>query len=132
MKFVVPFRMPRTLRIWFAEKHWPMFVMIGMPPATDASNADKAAGLRYFFSTSQAARDGAAYGTSGSASSQPFTFDDNGTYRVYARVMDKDGAGPALNGSLAGVPESLRGVLDLEEYFDVVAPRDFSHSLWEI
>jgi hypothetical protein len=39
MKFVVPLRMPSSETIWLAERHWLMLAMIGMPPATAASNA---------------------------------------------------------------------------------------------
>ena len=39
MKFVVPLRMPSSDLIWLADRHWLMLAMIGMPPATEASNA---------------------------------------------------------------------------------------------
>ena len=39
MKLLVPLRMPSSDSIWLADRHWLMLAMIGMPPATDASNA---------------------------------------------------------------------------------------------
>ena len=58
---------------------------------SDASSVDSTS-LRYFFSTSQTIRDAATYSTSAvSATSQSFSFDDNGSYAVYGRVIDKDG-----------------------------------------
>ncbi len=39
MKLLVPLRMPHSDVIWLADKHWLIFAMIGIPPATDASKA---------------------------------------------------------------------------------------------
>lgn len=55
----------------------------------DPSSADSAS-LHFFFSLVQADRDAAAYGDGGTDSFQSFFFADNGTYTVYARIIDKD------------------------------------------
>ena len=65
-------------------------VTVSLSGGADASSVD-AAGLKYFFSTSQDDRDAATYDDASAASSQSFTFGDNGTYTVFARVLDKDG-----------------------------------------
>jgi hypothetical protein len=65
--------------------------IVSLGGAFDSSSADIAAGLHYFFSTDASARDAASYAGSGTTASQQFTFDDNGTYTVYARILDKDG-----------------------------------------
>ncbi|VTR94201.1 cadherin-related protein : Uncharacterized protein OS=Cylindrospermopsis raciborskii CS-505 GN=CRC_01020 PE=3 SV=1: MAM: Lectin_C: Lectin_C: PKD [Gemmata massiliana] len=54
------------------------------------SATDLSAGLRYSFSTS-AANLATSYATAGAASAQQFSFPENGTYTVFARVFDKDG-----------------------------------------
>jgi PKD repeat protein len=57
----------------------------------DQSPAD-ASSLHFFFATSAAARDAGAYATSSPQPvSPPFTFANNGSFTVYARVLDKDG-----------------------------------------
>src|ERR1700730_17364540 len=58
--------------------------------ASDVSSVDRAS-LHFFFSTDKAARDSATYATSGATSSRDFTFNDNGSYTVYGRILDKDG-----------------------------------------
>ncbi len=63
---------------------------ISLTGANDPSSID-AASLKYFFSTSATARNAATYGSSGSANNATFTFGDNGTNVVYARIIDKDG-----------------------------------------
>ena len=36
MKLLVPFRMACSDWIWFADRHWLMLAMMGIPPATEA------------------------------------------------------------------------------------------------
>ncbi|MFK7818002.1 MAG: hypothetical protein AB8G99_04745 [Planctomycetaceae bacterium] len=57
---------------------------------TDVSTADAAA-LRYSFGLTQAELT-SDYAASQSENTANFTFDDNGTYPVFGRVIDKDGA----------------------------------------
>jgi len=57
----------------------------------DPSNADTAAGFHYAFSCSNGDLSGATYAGSGTAGSTTCSFDDNGTYPVKARIIDKDG-----------------------------------------
>ncbi len=66
-------------------------VTVTLSGGTDVSSADRTAGLKYFFSTAQSDRDLDTYASAGSTNSQNFTFNDNGTYTVYARILDKDG-----------------------------------------
>ncbi|MGA2060932.1 MAG: PKD domain-containing protein, partial [Thermoguttaceae bacterium] len=58
--------------------------------ASDPSNTDTAAGFHYSFATSASALAG-DYASAGAADAAQFTFDDNGTYTVYGRIIDKDG-----------------------------------------
>ena len=65
-------------------------VTVSLPGGWDVSEADMAAGLHYFFSTSESARDAATYDTAGTADSQQFTFSNSGSYTVFGRILDKD------------------------------------------
>jgi PKD repeat protein len=65
-------------------------VNVVLSGASDASAADAVA-LRYVFSSSAATRDAATFATGSAADAQSFTFNDNGVYTVYARILDKDG-----------------------------------------
>src|SRR5204862_128781 len=56
----------------------------------DPSSVDSTS-LHYFFSDDAAARNASTYGGSGTAASQNFTFGDDGSFIVYARIIDKDG-----------------------------------------
>ena len=64
--------------------------MVSLTNPIDPSSVDLAS-LHYVFSTSQATRDAATYGTSGTTTSANFPTNDNGTLTVFARVIDKDG-----------------------------------------
>jgi len=55
----------------------------------DASPADTAAGFHYSFALTPAGL-AATYGGATDGASEPFTFDDNGSYTVYGRIFDKD------------------------------------------
>ena len=57
----------------------------------DAGAADLAAGLHYSFALSEAAL-ASTYAAAVDGSSKAMTFDDNGSYVVWGRVIDKDGA----------------------------------------
>ncbi len=63
---------------------------VSLNGGADASTVD-ANSLRYFFSTVKALRDAATYLGSSSSASLGLTFNDNGAYVVYGRVIDKDG-----------------------------------------
>jgi hypothetical protein len=56
---------------------------------SDPSSADTAAGFHYSFALAAANLAG-TYAAGGSVSSASFTFDDNGSYTVYGRILDKD------------------------------------------
>ena len=60
--------------------------------ATD-SPGDMASGLRYFFTRNASERTGVTYDSVSSSATDTASFyhDDNGTYTVYIRVMDRDG-----------------------------------------
>ena len=51
----------------------------------DPSVSDTNTGLRYFFSTSSAARDSATYSEASTSASQSFNFSDNGSHIIYGR-----------------------------------------------
>src|SRR5205823_5484208 len=57
----------------------------------DPSNADTAAGFHYAYACDNGSLASATYGGSGTTATHPCTFDDNGTYTVKARIIDKDG-----------------------------------------
>ena len=65
-------------------------VNVSLTSPTDVSSADVTAGLRYSFATSPGAL-AATYAAAGVTNSGSFSFNDNGTYTVYGRVIDKDG-----------------------------------------
>ncbi len=64
-------------------------VTVSLSDAFDPSGADTAAGFRYSFATSLADL-ATTYADAVDGSSRSFTFDDNGTRTVYARIFDKD------------------------------------------
>jgi hypothetical protein len=57
----------------------------------DASSADTSAGFHYAFDCNGGSLAGATYGGSGTSASTSCTFNDNGTYPVTGRIIDKDG-----------------------------------------
>jgi hypothetical protein len=56
----------------------------------DPSSTDTAAGFHYAHSCTTGDLSGATYAGSGTSASASCTFDDNGTYTVKARIIDKD------------------------------------------
>src|SRR4029078_5149538 len=58
---------------------------------SDPSAADTTAGFHYAFSCTNGDLSGATYAGSGSVASTTCAFDDNGTYTVKGRIIDKDG-----------------------------------------
>ena len=56
----------------------------------DPSSADTAAGFHYAFSCTNGSLAGATYASSGTSASTSCTFDDNGTFTVKGRIIDKD------------------------------------------
>lgn len=68
-------------------------VTVSLIDPHDPSTADTQAGLRYAFSLSESAVNAATYATANASSQASFTFTDNGTYRVFARILDKNDAG---------------------------------------
>src|SRR5205814_3514103 len=58
---------------------------------SDPSSADTTAGFHYAYSCTNGDLSGATYGGSGTSATHSCTFDDNGTYPVKARIIDKDG-----------------------------------------
>jgi hypothetical protein len=58
---------------------------------SDPSSADTAAGFHYAYSCSNGSLAGATYAGSGTSASTNCPFDDNGSYTVRARIVDKDG-----------------------------------------
>ncbi len=57
----------------------------------DPSSADTTAGFHYAFSCTNGDLSGATYAGSGASDSTNCTFNDNGTYTVKGRIIDKDG-----------------------------------------
>src|SRR5207249_976742 len=57
----------------------------------DPSTLDTAAGFHYAYACDGSSLAGSTYLGSGSNASTQCTFDDNGTYTVRARIIDKDG-----------------------------------------
>src|SRR5439155_4665419 len=57
----------------------------------DPSSADTSAGFHYTFDCAGGSLAGATYAGSGTSASKQCTFDDNGTYTVKGRIIDKDG-----------------------------------------
>jgi len=57
----------------------------------DPSSVDTQVGFHYAFSCTNGDLRGATHGSSGSTASTSCTFDDNGTYTVKGRIIDKDG-----------------------------------------
>ena len=64
--------------------------------ASDASPADRGAGLHYAFACDGAPLDGATYATSGTSAQTTCSYDDQGIFTVSARVFDKDGGATEL------------------------------------
>ena len=64
--------------------------IVSLTGAADVSNAETSS-LRFYFSLNAAARNASNYATSTSTNYQDMQFGDNGTFVVYARVLDKDG-----------------------------------------
>src|ERR671931_416972 len=65
--------------------------MISFSGQSDASSADTSAGFRYEYRCDGSAFPGPAnYGTASSSASASCSFDDNGSYTVRARIIDKD------------------------------------------
>jgi peptidoglycan/xylan/chitin deacetylase (PgdA/CDA1 family) len=65
-------------------------VTVSFANPSDPSAADTAAGFHYSFALSASGL-AAGYAAAGTAASASFTFDDNGSYTVYGRILDKDG-----------------------------------------
>ncbi|MFI5378839.1 MAG: hypothetical protein ACHRHE_06060 [Tepidisphaerales bacterium] len=61
-------------------------VTVSLSDATDASSVDQQAGFYYSFGL-----DSGSLGSYSSSSQASFYFDDNGTFTIYARIVDKDG-----------------------------------------
>ena len=59
--------------------------------SSDPSNADTAAGFHYAYSCTNGDLSAATYAGSGTCATTSCTFNDNGTYTVTARIIDKDG-----------------------------------------
>jgi PKD domain-containing protein/thrombospondin type 3 repeat protein len=57
---------------------------------SDPSSADTTAGFHYAYSCTNGDLSGVTYGSSGTSASTMCTFNDNGTYTVKARILDKD------------------------------------------
>jgi hypothetical protein len=60
--------------------------------AFEPSQSDTQAGFHYFFTTDQTALANATYANSGTSTSASFTFDDDGSYTVYGRIINEDNA----------------------------------------
>ncbi len=65
-------------------------VAVRLTGPADPSPADTLAGFRYSFARTRDAL-AATYAAAGAQASQSFAFPDNGTYTVWARVIDQDG-----------------------------------------
>ncbi len=65
-------------------------VTVAFSNQADSSSDDTAAGFHYAYSCSNGDLSAATYATSGTNASTTCTFDDNGTYTVKARIIDKD------------------------------------------
>ncbi|HET8549934.1 MAG TPA: PKD domain-containing protein [Bryobacteraceae bacterium] len=57
----------------------------------DPSAADTSAGFHYAYNCSNGSLAGATYANSGTSATTTCTYDDNGSYTVRARIIDKDG-----------------------------------------
>ena len=57
----------------------------------DASTADTTAGFHYAYSCTNGDLSGSTYAASGTSATNACTFNDNGSYPVKARIIDKDG-----------------------------------------
>ena len=66
-------------------------VLVAFSGTFDPGAADVAAGLHFSYATSEAAL-ATAYATATDGNSKAMTFDDNGSYVVWGRIIDKDGA----------------------------------------
>src|SRR2546425_161962 len=58
---------------------------------SDPSSADTAAGFHYAFACDNSSLAGATYAGSGASASTTCTFNDNGSFTVRGRIIDKDG-----------------------------------------
>jgi hypothetical protein len=65
-------------------------VTVSFSDQSDPSTADAAAGFHYAFSCSNGDLSSATYASSGTSSSTSCTFNDNGSYDVKGRIIDKD------------------------------------------
>src|SRR5204862_519650 len=58
---------------------------------SDPSQADRTAGFHYAYDCANGSLAGATYANSSPSASAGCTYDDNGSYTVRARILDKDG-----------------------------------------